>query len=266
MVYAIRDWSRNFENADSRKAPIKHLDWLKLPVKLSGRGYLKLATGKDGARHFGVWCALLQLAAMCRPRGSLVHGDGEPMTIHDIHLILRFPMVEIETALTRLEEIGWVELVPPSPGDPRPLPATPDDSTLRVDKTEKRGEREEKVPSEPCPAEAGPVDAVLAHYRSYHPRSRPGAKERKLVASRLAEGYSPADLQAAIDGNHRDPHCCGQNERGTEYHDLTLIFRDSSHVQRYMAVAQNGHAVPAARPANLAALAAWKEINRGQAG
>jgi len=106
--------------------------------------------------------------------------------------------------------------------------------------------KEVPVPSEPRPAGAGPTDAVLAHYRSFHPRARPGDKERRLIQARLKDGWSAEDLCGAIDGNHRDPHCCGQNDRGTVYHDLGLIFRDSSHVQRYLDVPTNGH-VPSER-------------------
>lgn len=81
------------------------------------------------------------------------------------------------------------------------------------------------------------IDAVVRHYQHYHPRSRPGDKERKLIAARLREGYSMEDLCQAIDGNHRDPFCCGDNARGKQYHNLSLIVRDSDHVRDYIEVA-----------------------------
>lgn len=78
------------------------------------------------------------------------------------------------------------------------------------------------------------IDAVLAHYREWHPKSRPGDKQRKLVAARLKEGWTVADLQAAIDGNHRSPFHCGRNDTGAKHHTLRVIFRDSDQVQRFM--------------------------------
>lgn len=207
-TYRVRDWSRHYENSDSRKTPLKHFDWVKLPVKLEGRGYLKLALGKDGASHFGVWCALLQLAATCRPRGTLCHGDGEPMTLHDIHLRLRFPMAVLETALTHLTAIGWVETLPATPGDSRALPATPSDSVL--DKTETETEKE--IPSVDArsgrkrPSRATPeglehkacMEAVWEGHRAvFGTDPSGGAHWAKVVANLRAKGAKPDQFRRA---------------------------------------------------------------------
>ncbi len=95
-----------------------------------------------------------------------------------------------------------------------------------------------------CPANAGPrlapaeIDAIFAHYRSYHPQSRPGKKERVLVSARLKEGYSAADLCEAIDGCHRSPFHCGLNDRSTKFQSLELIVRDSKHVAEFIELAR----------------------------
>jgi hypothetical protein len=82
---------------------------------------------------------------------------------------------------------------------------------------------------------AGKVDEVLAHYRTLHPRARPGATDRKLVQDRLtAEGWSVDDLKQAIDGNHKSDFHCGSNDNGREYHSLGLIMRDARHVQDFI--------------------------------
>lgn len=80
------------------------------------------------------------------------------------------------------------------------------------------------------------VKAVIAHYQTHHPKARPGKKERALLQARLKEGYGVADLCRAIDGCHRSPHHCGQNETGAKYQSLELIVRDSKHVQQFMEV------------------------------
>jgi hypothetical protein len=77
------------------------------------------------------------------------------------------------------------------------------------------------------------VDAVVAAYAKHHPRSRPGAKERKLIVDRLNESHDVETLIAAIDGCHITPHNCGDNERHQKYQTLELIMRTSSNVTRF---------------------------------
>ena len=96
----------------------------------------------------------------------------------------------------------------------------------------------------PQTPQRGAVDAVLSHYGSLHPRARPGAKERKLISARLKEGYEVADLIRAIDGNHASAFHCGENDGRKTYHALSLIFRDSSHVQEFIELAEKGPIQP----------------------
>ena len=58
--------------------------------------------------------------------------------------------------------------------------------------------------------------------------------DKRLVAARIRDGFSVADLKKAIDGNFKNPHHCGQNDTGTEYHDLELIFRKAAKVRQFM--------------------------------
>lgn len=78
------------------------------------------------------------------------------------------------------------------------------------------------------------VNQVIAHYKTFHPRARPGEKEKALIQSRLHDGYSVGDLCEAIDGCHRCPHNCGVNERGMKYQTVELIMRNASNVQRFL--------------------------------
>jgi len=75
------------------------------------------------------------------------------------------------------------------------------------------------------------IAAVVAHYQTFHPQAKPGKKERAMIAARLQDGYSTADLCQAIDGYHRSPFHLGDNDRGKAYLTLALFFRDSTHVQ-----------------------------------
>lgn len=81
------------------------------------------------------------------------------------------------------------------------------------------------------------VARVFRHYKTHHPRARPGKKEKRLVRERIADGFSEADLCLAIDGNHVSPFHCGENEARTEYHDFELILRSASKVNTFMEAA-----------------------------
>ena len=89
-------------------------------------------------------------------------------------------------------------------------------------------------------SKAGEVAEVYAYYRRFHPKAAPtlksAAREYQLIRDRLAEGYTVESLRLAIDGNHLDEWCCGKNPEGREWHGLSLIFRDSSHVTKFVEV------------------------------
>lgn len=82
---------------------------------------------------------------------------------------------------------------------------------------------------------SGEVDEVVRHWQKVHPRAVAGAKERKLIAARLKDGYAAADLCEAIDGMHKTPHNLGHNDRNTKYLTLEIAMRDSSQVSRFIA-------------------------------
>lgn len=75
-------------------------------------------------------------------------------------------------------------------------------------------------------------DIVLEHYLKLHPRAKPGAKEKRLIHNRLSDGFTAANLCAAIDGCHKSTF---HVENG--HLQLALIMRDASHVERFMLLA-----------------------------
>ena len=80
------------------------------------------------------------------------------------------------------------------------------------------------------------VAEVVEHYRTHHPRARPGKKEQEKIADRLRDGYPVEDLKTAIDGCHVSPFHCGENDRRTKYQSLELIMRDSGRVQQFLEI------------------------------
>jgi len=87
---------------------------------------------------------------------------------------------------------------------------------------------------------ANDVGAVVRHYQTYHPKSKPGEKEKGRIRARLKDGYSLEDLKAAIDGCHRSPFHCGENDGGKKYQTLDLCVRSASHVAQFLEIPING--------------------------
>jgi hypothetical protein len=77
-----------------------------------------------------------------------------------------------------------------------------------------------------------PVVQVWQAYERHHPRARLTPDRRKRIQTKLRH-YDVDTLIAAINGNHRDPWCCGENADGKEYHDLELILRNGGTIERY---------------------------------
>jgi hypothetical protein len=97
------------------------------------------------------------------------------------------------------------------------------------------------------------VSEVFDHWKTAlsHPRAVLDAKREKAILARLKDGFSVADLKAAVDGCKADPFSMGQNDRNQVYDDIALICRDASHVEKFIRKASgvsngsggvNGHA------------------------
>ncbi|MCX7119893.1 MAG: hypothetical protein NTZ86_08565 [Legionellales bacterium] len=66
-----------------------------------------------------------------------------------------------------------------------------------------------------------------------HPRAKFDANRKRKVAQAL-KLYSFEDLKKAIDGCSLTPYNMGKNEGGHVYDDISLIFRDADHIERFM--------------------------------
>jgi len=86
------------------------------------------------------------------------------------------------------------------------------------------------------------LDDVFFHWQKVmnHPRARLGAERKKAITKALNLGYSVDDLMTAIDGCRRSDFHRGANDRGAVYDSLTLILRDSDHIDSFIATAKNG--------------------------
>lgn len=97
---------------------------------------------------------------------------------------------------------------------------------------------------EPEPEQAAPnlkevAGRVFAHWqkRCNHPKARLTPERAGKILARLKQGYSEADLRAAIDGCASSAFHSGTNETGAVYDDIELICRNGSNVERFAAMA-----------------------------
>ena len=106
------------------------------------------------------------------------------------------------------------------------------------------------------------VAKVWAAYAEHHPRAAGTPQRRRLIKRRL-ESYDVATLIAAIDGNHVDPYCCGENRERRQYHSLELILRDADHIEKYAAQAPgpNGNGKSKLTAEDYARIAAEREAS-----
>ena len=108
VAYRIRNWSRHYETNKTR--PLKTLSWISLPIALDNDGYAELMENENGVAHFGVFVAILEVAARCVPRGCLLRARGVPHDAPSLARVCRIPVPIVQEALDRLVTIGWIEI------------------------------------------------------------------------------------------------------------------------------------------------------------
>lgn len=127
----------------------------------------------------------------------------------------------------------------PVPSQPNPTKETPpsDDGTL--------------VCVDLCPPVLDQVRDIFAvwssEHHARHPRGRPPVLDvaRRKAIEKALRTYDVDRLKLAVTGIWRTPYNLGQNERGTEYTDVSLALRDAAHIERFAAAAVSP---PASRP------------------
>lgn len=155
-----------------------------------------------------------------------------------------------ESGVTTGREPGdkWATFNPVPVPNPNPVPEAADAvspaSAGRVLFPDLQDSSSEEKRETPLARNTPDVIAVFDAYRKHHPRAfstpKPASKEWRLIAGRLKEGFSVADLVEAIEGCHVSPFHCGENDRQTKYQSLELIVRNGSQVSKFIELARDG--------------------------
>ena len=90
-------------------------------------------------------------------------------------------------------------------------------------------------------AAPGPVERLFAHWvfmMGKNPRRCALGPTRRKALVQALKLYPEAELALAIEGCAASPFHAGENDRETEYNDLTLIMRDEAHIERFAALGQ----------------------------
>ena len=138
-----------------------------------------------------------------------------------------------------------------SMNSPRLVGDCSSNTSLRVATKEKKGKEKENK-KDIREVETSPVDVSKINYSaskaeifSYwqetmtHPRAKLDKKRENVIHKALKLGYSVVDLKQAIDGCAQTPFNMGQNDRQQIYDDISLIFRDAEHIERFINNANN---------------------------
>lgn len=107
MPYVIKDWDKNFENAQSRK--VEQLQWVPLPNKHDGKGFRRIAAMAKRCEILSGWVLVVELASKMPVRGVLADADGD-LTCTDMAIKTGFPESIFTIAIEALKDpkIGWV--------------------------------------------------------------------------------------------------------------------------------------------------------------
>lgn len=129
--------------------------------------------------------------------------------------------------------------------------------------TPSRVKREASSPREVNSA----VSEVFAHWQqaTNKPRAKLDSKRRTVIARALGS-WSQSEISRCIDGYAKSPFHRGENERGCEYLELTLMLRDAEHVEKGLELSQGTARRPAPAANSRAAVSVPSDPTRSRDG
>ena len=131
-AYAIKDWNETFENFRTR-ALTTALRWVQLPTKQDALGFRMLMRSPEGVSAYGVFIALVQIAAKVPNRGVLADDKG-PMSDNVLAARVGCSLEILTKALEVLTgpEVGWIIVQPSTDHRSTIVPVSTDHPTSIV--------------------------------------------------------------------------------------------------------------------------------------
>jgi hypothetical protein len=210
-LYGINNWDNVFENSRSRA--IEKLSWVATPNKHDGETYSLLIADRDGAILFATWNLLIQVASKCKPRGTLVKGDGTPHNATSLSLKCRAPITWFEKTLQWLEaHSDWLVVVEVSESDTRVIPKC----QAGVIEGKERKEGKEGTESPAAPSARPTIREVFDHWNGQAHLTRTlvmSDKRRRFLMVRVQNPYFCEHWKEAIARIQSSPFLMGVNER-----------------------------------------------------
>ena len=112
VKYRVANWNEHFETSESRKRK-GPLDWVAMPTRMDGKRYRRVASHERAVELFAAWVLILEVAARCPARGTLVDGHDQALDAQDMADMTGFPADIFTLAFETLGDlrIGWIETV-----------------------------------------------------------------------------------------------------------------------------------------------------------
>jgi hypothetical protein len=205
-AYKIRGWDELYENNRTRR--MKFMQWIPVPNKHDGDGYIQLVDGPESAEMLGAWLAILQVASKCPIRGKLVRGSGQPHDAESISTITRIPAESIQKALDKCSSraIGWLEIftLPDVKLPPEKHPPGIPDKTL-----EGHARDQDRALSAHSPRTLGAPDCP-------DPSSTPSNDAQLYAGATIAGACPPPRTLGALSAHPTDEERNGTERNGRE--------------------------------------------------
>lgn len=115
-AWQIKDWGRKKGRhrlfAVSQSSRYEIPSWVPWPINLNGDHYAVLMSDAEGQRAYGIFAALVALAAVMPCKGLLADVDGA-LSARSVAAKIRVPLKDYESAVRLLSapEIGWLQPV-----------------------------------------------------------------------------------------------------------------------------------------------------------
>jgi len=236
----IHDWDTWQSFRKDRGAP----PWIKVHrCLLSCRKWASLTDAEKG-QLVSIWMVAAD------NNGEIL---GDPKAIRKICQLDEIPDIQ------RFIGLGLMETICPQVGanlttSCQPVAETvahfdpPEESRVEESRVEDKQHLGDKPPVSVPPKKdyTESVNEIFTHWKTthVHPQARMDDKRRKLIISRLGNGYSVDDLKDAVTGCKYSPFHQGDNDRHQKYDSLELILREAGKIDGFIRLARD----PESRP------------------